>query len=401
MKTDQKLQHQEYRNATDITLIPRQYSSHLTIEFIEPRESDYIDCQSADHTIENCNVVKRILYLLSYYHTHENDQIYQYLLSLKHYNLPTFLEDWHQTKKYHLRVENDMLKIKNQIPNPCNNPITCAYLRRYQRERENETYVGQIDYKNMIIKDQFDSIHTFIFHSMQRQFARRTIQNFEYKSDDEMSVQKVKEEQIIQSTKPYLQTSISECDVEHIIWIINNNAWENMTQKTRNTLREYKSEITNYINEHNYNGYQLQEMKRKEFINKLSVYFNNKKLKGALGMLYNAVIKSDIFVNNKEQIMEDIWSNHPETIQQCNVDQIACITDHIISNKMSTLAEQKQNIIKCIKQSNIDGSKLKKTTAKDFCNEIKIDLDDTGMESLYTSIVEYELSVLTDKNKNQ
>eukprot|EP01084_Bolivina_argentea_P290797 499624_1 len=72
--------------------------STVAVEFVALRSSEYADCQNIEHDTVNCNVIKRILHILLYYHQHPNCSIYEYLSSLKNYDFPTFMEDWHQVK---------------------------------------------------------------------------------------------------------------------------------------------------------------------------------------------------------------------------------------------------------------------------------------------------------------
>eukprot|EP01084_Bolivina_argentea_P020369 37868_1 len=105
------------------------------INFVQPLQSDYIDCQDSEHEATNCNVMKRIVFVLRHYHQHPNDPIYEYLSSLKNYNVSTFLEDWHQTKKNHLRGEDDVSWIKDAINIQCESANECQIVSRYQRKR--------------------------------------------------------------------------------------------------------------------------------------------------------------------------------------------------------------------------------------------------------------------------
>eukprot|EP01084_Bolivina_argentea_P017722 33068_1 len=61
------------------------------IRFTHPQESDYIECQRHGHEIQNCNVIKRIMYLLSYYQQYpskyQHHRLYEYLTSYKKYYL--------------------------------------------------------------------------------------------------------------------------------------------------------------------------------------------------------------------------------------------------------------------------------------------------------------------------
>eukprot|EP01084_Bolivina_argentea_P010476 19507_1 len=81
----------------------KEKQSHQRFELVQPKEGDYIDCHDNAHQSKDCNVLKRILHLLCRYQDH--DDMYEYLSSLKDYDLPTFLEDWHQAKNNHLRNE--------------------------------------------------------------------------------------------------------------------------------------------------------------------------------------------------------------------------------------------------------------------------------------------------------
>eukprot|EP01084_Bolivina_argentea_P290794 499621_1 len=138
------------------------YDPNKISQFVEPRNSDYTDCQRNDHNVKNCPLMKRILHLLSYYHQqqqqkHHNIQMYEYLDKL-HYNFPTFMEDWHQAKNNHFkenRDENDGDWIKQKMNIKCNAINSCQYATRYQRERGNEIHdrmkIEEIDYKNIIL----------------------------------------------------------------------------------------------------------------------------------------------------------------------------------------------------------------------------------------------------------
>eukprot|EP01084_Bolivina_argentea_P057852 105664_1 len=118
----------------------------FVIEFIEWKSSDYIDCQNNDHEVIHCPVIKRILTLLKYYHqqrTLKNDpmniDIYQYLLSLKNYDIPRFMEDWYQVKKHHLRDPENMTQTRSALHFGCN-VTNCEHVIRFSRVRENDTY---------------------------------------------------------------------------------------------------------------------------------------------------------------------------------------------------------------------------------------------------------------------
>eukprot|EP01084_Bolivina_argentea_P205108 350434_1 len=181
--TEQKYEEREYR--FDLTSSEIETQSHSTlVEIIELNESSYIDCEMNGHGIDNCKVMKRILHLLVHYQQNENVNMYEYISSLKNYDVPTFMEDWYQVKKNHLRNTFDVNWIHNFSNVSCTSRFVkdCKYVRRYQRERENDIYDNistDIDFNDIILKDQLDSIHSFIFHSMQSRNIQRNFSNVE------------------------------------------------------------------------------------------------------------------------------------------------------------------------------------------------------------------------------
>eukprot|EP01084_Bolivina_argentea_P150824 263342_1 len=70
-------------------------NSNERIQFVAPRESDYIDCQNIGQDIDKCNVIKRIIWLLIYYQHNKNANMYEYMSS-NSYGIHIFMEDWYQ-----------------------------------------------------------------------------------------------------------------------------------------------------------------------------------------------------------------------------------------------------------------------------------------------------------------
>eukprot|EP01084_Bolivina_argentea_P317349 550210_1 len=126
----------------------RQQYISFTPVFKEPLQSDYIVCSDDSHNFKECAVIQRIIHLLAYYknfqsilHTNESTApIYEYIQSLPNYGIAMFMEDWYQCKNLHLQMENeiDWFLDNKQINCSCN--PKCVYVKRYQRERGNETY---------------------------------------------------------------------------------------------------------------------------------------------------------------------------------------------------------------------------------------------------------------------
>eukprot|EP01084_Bolivina_argentea_P179935 310887_1 len=378
----------------------RSYSNQ--IEFVEPLVSDYQCCKDGDHEAQNCNVLRRILHLLTFCQQHQMDkrthtQIYEYISSLKNYDVPTFMEDWYQIKNNHLRGKNGvnwLHWIRNSQDNECD--IECQYLRRHHRQRGNEVYFNKEtnpDYKNIILMDQLDSIHVFIWHSIT--FPRNSEKTFNNVSTEFCNNQSEQtEEKIEESIWNNKPDAISECNTQQILWILNNDVFEKLKPKIKDILIMHRSNITKYVKENECNGSKLTEMKRKKFMINVAAYLNDNKLKAPLGQLYTAIMKYD------EMKMVNIWSNNPSSIDECNMDQIVCIVeDYLTKNNVDELVEHKNNIINYIKQNKIDGAKLKQMKRKDFMtatasylhnNKLKIKL---GM--LRKNIIECDLSQFT------
>eukprot|EP01084_Bolivina_argentea_P083741 151607_1 len=317
-------------------------------EFVKANNSDYIDCQNKqinDHRIEDCKVMKRIAHLLKYYQQNPHVDMYEYLSSLKNYDVPTFMEDWYQTKNNHLRDnEHDVEWVVQNMNLQCDDVTSCEYARRYQRERGNEIYDNmkiQIDFKNIMLKDQLDSIHTFIFHTIQRRNMQREYKTIQSKHDNEQKSNQQEEKEEEQSIWADQPESISQCNIEQIIWIIDNGIFDKLKPNARDNLIPHKLAIIKRIKESKYDGSKLQEMGRKTFMNKLATLVDNKKLKAPLAALYTTIMKCDIIklFQDDKHTKEDIWSDKPHSIQHCNVNQIAYIINHILAAKTHKLAE--------------------------------------------------------------
>ncbi len=76
------------------------------------------------------------------------------------------------------------------------------------------------------------------------------------------------------------------------------------------------------------------------------------------------------FGEEEEKCIDNIWSNNPQTIYQCNVEQICYVSEHIISKKVLKLISHKSEIINYIRDNKFDGIKLKETHRKDFMYQI-------------------------------
>eukprot|EP01084_Bolivina_argentea_P054344 99695_1 len=144
-------------------------------DFMQPIVNDYDVC---DNDIVKCNAMQRIMHLLQYYdqfkessnHAERTVPLYEYISSMDNYSISTFMQDWYHSKTKHFKQEKDYTWFKLNYESSCatnDNTKTCAHTQRYQRIRGREIYniSNDIDHKNIILRDQIDSIHTYIFHS--------------------------------------------------------------------------------------------------------------------------------------------------------------------------------------------------------------------------------------------
>eukprot|EP01084_Bolivina_argentea_P225002 380342_1 len=488
--TDEKIE--EYETQLHIQL-----HKTIKIEFVQPDTSDYMDCQSDNHDLSNCNAIKRILHVLIHYHQYGKNAIYEHLSSLPKYDMSIFMEDWYQTKKYHLRrhgvewIRNEL----NQVDIKCDGPNTCQHNGRYGRQQANDVFSMGMDMdsiKNIDLVNQLHSIHMFIFHSRQREMSSKTGVKIQYKHYDEkeekmsfisnkgkvskhstsssnsQSIDRAKIEDSFWNNEP---DCIFKCNLKQIIWLIN-KILDEPIQKNMQKLTPYKTDIITYTQQRKYNGEQLvQQLNRKRFCTEIINYLNlkNEQLSTSLVLLHSEIMKledhqrnvdkietiiDDIITNenqlfvhkseiiayfqkryDSEKLMQmqekafaakfishlnsknkkinsplaqlytaiisynisSVWADvvhKNEFITECNVHQISCVVDHIISNKMSQFISYKQKIVNYIKNDKVDGNKLSKMSTNDFIDKIteclgKKDLKSTlPFGSLYKNIME-------------
>eukprot|EP01084_Bolivina_argentea_P253225 425295_1 len=393
------------------------------IHFTQPQESDYVECQRHDHQIQNCNVIKRIIYLLTYYQQYpskyQHPQLYEYFTSLQKYDVPTFLEDCHQAKNNHLTEQNDVAWMIKSMGINCNAILGCEFVRRYKRDRDKYEFDSsqvQIDYKNIILMDELDSIHTIIFHSTQ-QSTKKALTNIQCKDDEAKDEEPFLKPQIWNKQPK----SILECNTEQIVWIIKNDLFDKLKPKIKDNLIHYKAMIIRYLEEQKFDGNKLKQFPRKAFAAEIIQYLkqDDTKLNGSLVSLYTAITKYDIsnlFKLNEEKEKENdddlfklneehVWSNKPRSIENCNVAQIISMLDYFLVDKENKLMKYKQEIIKYITQEQFNGYKLNKLSRKDFINQLADHLNDRKTKPLLgklrKNVLECNLSRFTGFQRNE
>eukprot|EP01084_Bolivina_argentea_P259464 437799_1 len=263
-------------------------------ELMTLRKSGYIDCKNSTHHVKNCKIIHMIIDLLKYYEqlqqrTNNVVQIQLYEYIYKHdYDIPTLMEDWYQCKNNHLRTQDDIRCIKNMMHHNCHNS-RCQYNRRYMRDREREIYVQNVetDTKQLIIMDQLDSIHAFIFHSLSQ--TQRN-QGGKHNAIDVLSNESIFTKHIWSNKPP----SIQQCNVDQISFIVQNYVFDEIRENYSNKLIPHKNEIIKYMKQHNFNGNKLSDSSRKQFAKELQLHLNSKKLTMSLLALYDATVKYDV-----------------------------------------------------------------------------------------------------------
>eukprot|EP01084_Bolivina_argentea_P042913 79103_1 len=353
----------------------------LSTDFRKPHIDDYLHCGD----IRQCNAVQRVIHLLAYYKHNESlfddsDEtivfLYEYIMSLSKYTISTFMEDWYHSKTKHFKTADDYEWLENDKTINCEYAIskTCRYIDRHKRQRRAGIYDinKDIDHKNIILRDQIDSIHAFIFHSkslrnndirthdgedndsdlLQIHVLQDDIQKRE-KNNHKLTKRSNEKQSQIWSNNP---KSLTDCNVLQILYILD----EEETFNTLDKLLMHKNDIANYINDKSLDGAKLSEVGRKTFLDQISDHLNDKKLKGKLGKLYNNIIHADLsrFTGNstiENNLEDDIWCNNPSLIKECNLKQILYILNHEpVFNGLDKLTDHKDKIINYIKQNDLN-----------------------------------------------
>eukprot|EP01084_Bolivina_argentea_P028257 52533_1 len=383
------------------------------------RSSGYIDCKKSKHNISNCKVIQLIIDILQYYHQIQQDSnnpsnmdLYRYI-SDQQYDITTLMEDWQQCKKNHLRKQENIDSIKNMMKFICSKNA-CGYSKRHERDRERGMYTrnANIHAKDIIIMDQLDSIHQFIFHS----FSHRS----RYRKHGTVVVQGIHETDNLSATFDEAQNiwhnvpeSINECNLAQIVFIVQHHSFSKLKQNFANKLMTHKNSIIEYMTQHSFDGNKLHKMSRKEFATKFAGHLKDKKLTVPLSRLYKVIMDYDISWlgsdSTDEENSYDIWANNPTSIYDCNLDQIIFIVqnhafDNLKQQYKDKLMVHKNSIINYMKTNDFNGNKFREISRKQFAVEFKAHLKDKKLSmqllALYKCIDEYDVTILHSENKD-
>eukprot|EP01084_Bolivina_argentea_P054346 99698_1 len=231
------------------------------------------------------NVTESINHLTDWKIEQEEEEKYDYHKS-DHSGaktVPTFMEDWYHSKTKHFKTETDYEWFQTNKQINCNTikSVNCIHIGRYQRQRGKETYDinNDIDYKNIILRDRIDSIHAFIFHTKSLCISETDNQHQYISSDNQSSelsrlnsTTEIVEEDETDIWYPF-PSCIQECTMEQILYILNNGDVFNKLDK----LKTHTVHIIKYMTENELDGSKLFEMKRKNFLNRVSAQLGDKK----------------------------------------------------------------------------------------------------------------------------
>eukprot|EP01084_Bolivina_argentea_P317905 551224_1 len=141
---------------------------------------------------------------------------------------------------------------------------------------------------------------------------------------------------------------VSQCTIVQIEFIINHVIAD------LSILLPHLQQILQYIQQNELDGNKLTNMSRKDFMKQAAAHFGNKKLTIHFGKLYSCIVKCDIktFIIENRNDSGDIWSSNPQSISECNVNQIVYILNNDVIDKLDIpkLKSQKSNIIKFIEK---------------------------------------------------
>eukprot|EP01084_Bolivina_argentea_P276165 471176_1 len=202
------------------------------------------------------------------------------------------------------------------------------------------------------------------------------------------------------SNKPM---SISDCNVSQIISILKNNIIQKLDKLTEHQLKIYE-----YLKEMQFDGTKFINTHKKEFISQLIQKLGDKTLTMQTAQLYKQVITYDVstcwsnstqYISSKSDNKQNVWSDNPQSISECNLHQIAFIAECCILNKLDKLQPLKSDITDFMIQNKFDGSKLNAISRKQFISEFAERLEDKKLKAqlgkLYTTMIKfYDISPL-------
>eukprot|EP01083_Nonionella_stella_P270836 917357_1 len=200
------------------------------------------------------------------------------------------MEDWYQCKQNHFKTLEDIRYFRSIKTIDCDSE-SCVYVRRYQRDRTHRPQQRphkEIDYKNMILMDELDSIHAFIFHWIPSRIGIIEASPLSHENaKDHGEHTKDAENELTNEIHlwPHGPKPMSQCNVGEIAFLLEHEIVDQVMQ-----LKPHKDEIIKYIKDKRFDGAKLSQTKRKQFALQLVQHFNNnKKLRVRFAKLYSLI----------------------------------------------------------------------------------------------------------------
>eukprot|EP01084_Bolivina_argentea_P285074 488776_1 len=214
------------------------------------------------------------------------------------------------------------------------------------------------------------------------------------------------------------QTFTMDCSNENgTIDVLNATYGPNCGVKTNNALNNVKNQCDKIRGCKYIYRYQTQRENTIHDNIKIETNYKNNILKKRLDSIHTFIFHSVLNRNTniecqqqqeqKADKEQNIWKSRPKTILQCNMKQVQWIMNQDIFDKLKTkdsqkLTPYKSEILKCIQNTNCDGSQLKQLKRKGFINKIAEYVQNNKLKAslgaLYNMVMNYDVSnVYEDK----
>eukprot|EP01083_Nonionella_stella_P110329 322755_1 len=125
-------------------------------KFVKPQADDVLCNEQID--ITKCNAIKRIIHALEHYKLYHmtllSDEasvipLYEYISSLRNYDISMLMEDWYRCKKNHIKTRRDIQYFQKNEAINCHHTRSCVYVRRI---KETDTEAPRVIIASKITK---------------------------------------------------------------------------------------------------------------------------------------------------------------------------------------------------------------------------------------------------------
>ena len=213
---------------------------------------------------------------------------------------------------------------------------------------------------------------------------------------------------------------IEQCSVEQIIYMTQNS------QVFQTTLSPHKDEIIRYLKQNEINGEKFKSIGRREFAHQIATYLDQNSTTLPLGKLWKDIDEYQIPITmlvrssasepepetetetEAEPEPNDIlWDSKPQTIAECNIEQLQYILAHYLltsnSDKFEKLLVYRSKILKFMVTNEYSGSKLVSVSRREFGQELKKYLGDDETLSktaqLFSALTDFDLNQIPELRK--